>query len=87
MQTVKRLGGSAEAAAPAAGAIAAAVDINTASAAELDALPGIGEVYSQRIVDSRATDGPFVTIDDLVARGLIPRATYENIRELIVAGP
>jgi competence protein ComEA len=65
----------------------AVVNINAASAAELDALPGIGEVYSRRIVDSRTTAGPFATTDDLVNRDVIPRATYEKIRDLITAGP
>ncbi len=63
------------------------VNINTASAAELDALPGIGEVYSQRIVDSRTQHGPFATTDALLQRGVIPRATYEKIRDLITVGP
>ncbi len=65
----------------------APVNINRASAQELDALPGIGAVYSQRIVDSRTTAGPFATTDDLVNRQLIPRATYDKIRDLITAGP
>ncbi len=65
----------------------APVNINKASAQELDALPGIGAVYSQRIVDSRTTAGPFATTDDLVNRQLIPRATYDKIRDLITVGP
>ena len=81
---VPRRGGAASAV---AGATTAAIDINSASADKLDDLPGIGAVYSQRIVDSRATDGPFATTEELVARDLIPRLTYETIRELIVAGP
>lgn len=78
-----------EAASVVAGASArpALLNINTASAQELDALPGIGEVYSQRIVESRAWDGPYKTTDDLVARQVLPRATFERIRELITAGP
>lgn len=63
------------------------VNINTATAAELDALPGIGEVYSQRIVDSRAAGGLFTTTDELVERRIIPNATYEKIRDLISVGP
>ncbi len=84
---VPRLGGSSDAAAAVPGTTADTVNINTASVAVLDALPGIGGVYSQRIVDSRVGTGPYVTTEELVARGLIPRATYEAIRELIVAGP
>lgn len=63
------------------------LDINTASMQQLDQLPGIGEAYSRRIVDSRAVDGPFATGEDLVARKVIPRATYEGIRDLITVSP
>ena len=71
-----------------AGVFSAAVNINTGTAEELDALPGIGEEYSRRIIESRAgDDGPFATTDELVERRLIPRATYEQIRELITIGP
>jgi competence protein ComEA len=66
---------------------AALIDVNTASAADLDSLPGIGEVYSQRIVDSQVADGPFESTEDLVGRHLIPRATYEKIKHLITASP
>lgn len=59
------------------------IDINTASAALLDTLPGIGEVYSQRIVDSRTNEGPFQTTDELLERKLIPHSTYEKIKDLI----
>jgi competence protein ComEA len=70
-----------------ASAGSALIDINTASAAVLDSLPGIGEVYSNRIVDSRVADGPFQSTEDLMARKLIPRATYEKIKHLITVGP
>jgi competence protein ComEA len=70
-----------------AGASTGRININTASAERLDTLPGIGEVYSQRIVDSRTNDGPFDTVDDLLERRLIPRATFEKIKELIAVGP
>jgi competence protein ComEA len=65
----------------------ALIDVNTASAAVLDSLPGIGEVYSQRIVDSRIASGPFESTEDLVARRLIPRATYDKIKDLITVSP
>lgn len=65
----------------------AKLDINTATQQQLDALPGIGEAYSRRIVDSRKVDGPFKTTRDLVDRKVIPAAVYEQIRDLIAAGP
>lgn len=65
-----------------------AVNINEATAAALAAeLPGIGEVYSQRIVDSRTSDGLFTRTEELVERSIIPRGTYEKIRDLITVGP
>ena len=70
-----------------ASANGAPIDINTASAAVLDSLPGIGEVYSNRIVDSRTANGPFQSTEDLVTRKLIPRATYEKIKLLITVSP
>jgi competence protein ComEA len=84
---VPRAGEAASAVAGASARPGAPVNINTASADALDGLPGIGEVYSQRIVESRASDGPYKTTDDLVARQVLPRATFERIRELITAGP
>jgi competence protein ComEA len=63
------------------------LNINTATQAQLDQLPGIGEAYSRRIVDSRSVDGRFVAIEDLVGRRVIPRATYERIRDMISVDP
>lgn len=42
------------------------LDINTAEAADFEALPGIGQVLAQRIVDYRDTNGPFSSVADLV---------------------
>lgn len=67
--------------------LASPVNLNTATVQQLDALPGIGEVYSNRIVQSRQTQGPFAAPDDLLARDLIPRATFEQIVALITVGP
>ena len=63
------------------------IDINSATAQELDALPGIGEVYSQRIVDSRIAEGPFHRTEELVERKVIPSATYDEIKDLITVAP
>jgi len=63
------------------------VNINSASAAVLDSLPGIGEVRSQNIVDSRQRDGPFSRIEELVERKLIPQSVFDQIREQITVGP
>ena len=64
------------------------VNINSATAEELDALPGIGEVYSQRIVDSRAAEGLFHRTEELVEREhVIPRSTYDKIKDLITVAP
>ncbi|MFQ5880535.1 MAG: helix-hairpin-helix domain-containing protein, partial [Dehalococcoidia bacterium] len=57
------------------------ININTAPVELLDALPGIGEVRSQRIVDSRTSDGPFARPEDLVERKLIPASVYEQIKD------
>jgi competence protein ComEA len=85
--TVPRLGESRASGGTTGAAPAGVVNINTATAAELDALPGIGEVYSARIVESRDAVGPFQTLEDLLTRDLIPRATFEKIYELITVGP
>jgi competence protein ComEA len=63
------------------------IDINSAPASVLDSLPGIGEVRSQRIVDSRQRNGPFSRIEELVERKLIPQSVLDDIRELITVGP
>jgi competence protein ComEA len=47
------------------GGVGGPVDLNTASVAELDALPGIGPVLAQRIVDHRTSVGPFASAEEL----------------------
>jgi competence protein ComEA len=59
------------------------ININTASAQELDALPGIGPTYAARIIAYREEHGPFRdTVDIMQVRGIGP-ACYDGIRDLI----
>jgi DNA uptake protein ComE-like DNA-binding protein len=57
------------------------IDINTATKAELSALPGIGDVYSQKIIDGR----PYAKKDQLKSKKIIPGATYDKIKDKIIA--
>jgi competence protein ComEA len=59
------------------------IDINRAEPWLLEALPGIGEVLAQRIVDYRSENGPFRRIEDLLKVSGIGPATFENIKDRI----
>src|SRR5262245_61902402 len=57
------------------------LDINTASAEELQSLKGIGDVYAKKIIENR----PYKGKDDLVSKNVIPKATYDKIKGQIIA--
>jgi competence protein ComEA len=59
------------------------IDINRAEPWLLEALPGIGEVLAQRIVDYRSTNGPFQRIEDLLKVSGIGEAALENMKDFI----
>jgi competence protein ComEA len=62
------------------------VNLNTASAAELDTLPGIGPVLAGRIIEYRELHGRFSTIDQLLEVDGISRSTVEELRDLVTTG-
>ena len=67
----------------ASGGAGAKVNVNTATETELEALPGIGPVLAQRIVDYRTQHGPFATIDALDDVSGIGPATLADLRDLV----
>ena len=59
------------------------VNLNTATLAQLDTLPGIGPAYAQRIIDYRTASGPFASIDQLQnVKGIGPK-TFDKLKDLI----
>jgi DNA uptake protein ComE-like DNA-binding protein len=59
----------------------ALMDINSATAAELKTLPGIGDAYSAKIIAGR----PYAQKTQLLSKGILPKATYDKIQGMIIA--
>jgi DNA uptake protein ComE-like DNA-binding protein len=57
------------------------LDLNTASEADLKTIPGIGDAYAKKIVQNR----PYKRKDELVQKKVMPKATYDKVKDHIIA--
>jgi competence protein ComEA len=64
----------------------APVNVNAASAADLQTVPGIGRSLAQRIVEFREKNGPFATVDDLVKVRGIGEKSIERLKPYLTVG-
>jgi len=78
-QSTKKQASAQKAASPSSGVVY--LDINTATEAELKALPGIGDAYAAKIIAGR----PYQGRNQLLQRKIIPAATYDQIKGKIIA--
>jgi competence protein ComEA len=59
------------------------LNLNLASAADLDGLPGVGPVLAQRIVERRQRSGPYQAVEQLRDEKILPASTYERVKDLV----
>ena len=80
--TATKAPATAAAKAPAKATTAAPLlDINSATKEQLETLPGIGDAYAQKIIAGR----PYARKDQLVGKNVVPQATYDKIKDSIIA--